>query len=288
MPTHEKYAPLSDAAFRLAITAGCWCAERMTDGFIPKAMVPQLTAAPRGKKLAQCIAELTRSTAKLSPVWEDRGDEYELHDFLDWNMSRSEWETKVAAASAGGRAKAAKRIANMLPHGSHMAEHTASSCCSKSLPPPLPDSDSDSEINLTAQIQGPESSERTGRLQERAAAAVRNPYDGRYDKPEKWPEIRGNVAAFARFHGVRHKNIGGIPGDKGVMALLGLYAAGISSDDVERAIEYAKDDAWFTKQPRGLASLSLEVVRRLLDSSDRSESRIEQAIAAAIGGSAHA
>jgi hypothetical protein len=146
MPMHEKYAPLSDAAFRLAITAGCWCSERMTDGFIPKTMVPQLTAAPRGKKLVQCIAELTRETPKLSPVWEDRGDEYELHDFLDWNMSRSEWEAKVAAASAGGRAKAAKGSAKPMPCGSHMAEQVPAICYSKSLPSPLPDSDSDSDL----------------------------------------------------------------------------------------------------------------------------------------------
>jgi hypothetical protein len=148
MPRHEKYAPLSDLEFRLAITAGAWCAEHMTDGFIPKKMVQTLTRAPSGKKLASAIKSLLDAK-----VWHDKGDHYELHDFLDWNLSKAQWEARVSAGSAGGKAKAAKRstedsvpssrpppddASKRLAHASVLVEHqleqmqqqTASTCSS--------------------------------------------------------------------------------------------------------------------------------------------------------------
>lgn len=116
MPRHTKYAPLSDAAFRLSITAGAWCAENLSDGLIPKAMVPTLTAAPRGRALKNSVDALVAAN-----IWEDHGEHWFLHDFLDWNMSREQWQKKVASASAGGAAKAAKRSPSVvpppLPHG---------------------------------------------------------------------------------------------------------------------------------------------------------------------------
>lgn len=112
MPRHEKYAPLSDVEFRLAITAGAWCAEHMTDGFIPKKMVQTLTRAPSGKKLASAIKSLLDAK-----IWHDKGEHYELHDFLDWNLSKAQWQARVSAGAAGGRAKAAKRSEEREPSG---------------------------------------------------------------------------------------------------------------------------------------------------------------------------
>ena len=148
LPQHAKYAPLSDAAFRLAITAGCWCADKMTDGRIPKQMVRALTRAPSGRRLDSKIQELLAAR-----IWEDGGDLYFVHDFLDWNMSREQWMVKVSSAKAGGAAKAAKALASHLPHGkphgrevaSHMACQKPARCSAITLPSPLPDSDSDSE-----------------------------------------------------------------------------------------------------------------------------------------------
>lgn len=133
MPRHQKYAPLSDAEFRLAVTAAAWCAEHMTDGFIPKNLIAALPRAPSSKKLASATKVLVDAN-----IWHDRGDRFEIHDFLDWNMSRAQWETKVAAGASGGKAKASKSggsnrqptgqpppgpPSKPLAHASQMLEH---------------------------------------------------------------------------------------------------------------------------------------------------------------------
>lgn len=149
MPQHEKYAPLSDAAFRLAITAGAWCASMMTDGRLPKKMIPGLTRAPAGKKLDDAVNELVDAR-----IWDRiEGDDsaFYVHDFLDWNMSRSQWQAKKAAGSAGGKAKAAakqkqppkQKPSKRLAPASDALEQTSSTCPSV----PLADSDLRSPIS---------------------------------------------------------------------------------------------------------------------------------------------
>jgi hypothetical protein len=107
MPQHAKVAPLSDSAFRLHVTAMAWAAEFHTDGQIPCDMVSGLTRAPGGKKLASIIDELAR--AKL---WHVLDGCYQIHDFLDWNMSKADYEARARAGSAGGKAKASKTVAS--------------------------------------------------------------------------------------------------------------------------------------------------------------------------------
>lgn len=116
MPQHHKVAPLSDAAFRLHITAMAWSVESKSDGRIPLGVPKTLTCAPRGKTLASVLSELV--TAK---VWLSLGEDgYEIHDFLQWNLSAKEIaarsEAKVNAGRAGGQARA-----------KHLLEQTTSS-----------------------------------------------------------------------------------------------------------------------------------------------------------------
>ena len=80
MPQHHKVAPLSDAAFRLHVTAMAWSVEFRTDGLIGPKIVASLTQAPVGKKLQRAIDELVQ--AKL---WHVLDGCYSIHDFLDWN-----------------------------------------------------------------------------------------------------------------------------------------------------------------------------------------------------------
>lgn len=171
MPQHAKYAPLSDAAFRLAITAGAWCADRFTDGFIPKKMVPNLTRAPVGKRLDAAVRELVNAG-----IWEEgesNSELFHLHDFLQWNMSKSQWEAKKAAGRAGGEAKAANYApakhkqspqqkastglapARELPRHQleQVPQHLPSTC--SSVPLADSDSDSDSEIEIDQRSQIP-------------------------------------------------------------------------------------------------------------------------------------
>jgi hypothetical protein len=81
MPQHRKVAPLSDAAFRLFVTAGAWCADEPSPGgLVPKLVVPTLTRAPRGRRLVDALKELVDAG-----LWKDEGEAYRIHDFEKWN-----------------------------------------------------------------------------------------------------------------------------------------------------------------------------------------------------------
>lgn len=102
-PDHPKIAALSDRAFRLHVAAICYCSRVLSDGEIPKAMLPKLGAT---KTL---INEL--HTAGL---WESTSREsWVIHDFLEYNPSRAEVEEERAkrrtAGQAGGRASGKAR-----------------------------------------------------------------------------------------------------------------------------------------------------------------------------------
>lgn len=102
MPQHHKVAPLSDTAFRLHMTAMAWSVEGKTDGRIPKAIPATLTRAPQGKKLTEALKELTEGG-----LWKAVDAAYEIHDFLQWNLSAADIaarsEAKSRAGASGGR-----------------------------------------------------------------------------------------------------------------------------------------------------------------------------------------
>jgi hypothetical protein len=108
MPQHRKVAPLSDAAFRLHVTAKCWCVSEESDGLIPSAIPKTLTAAPREKRLADVVAELMRAG-----LWEATEDGWLIHDFLTYNPSKAESQAlrqaRSAAGAAGGRSSGRAR-----------------------------------------------------------------------------------------------------------------------------------------------------------------------------------
>ncbi len=87
LPRHAKYAPLSDAAFRLAIHANLWAREMGSGGFVPRAMLPDIVRF-RGRKLERAIEELLGAGAPLytEGIWQadDSGDGWWIHDFEDY------------------------------------------------------------------------------------------------------------------------------------------------------------------------------------------------------------
>lgn len=81
-PSHRKIALLSDRAFRLHISAICWCSENLTDGRIGDRELA-LVAKIRGvKATAQQLAD--------AGVWDRTEDGWEIHDYLDYNPSREQ------------------------------------------------------------------------------------------------------------------------------------------------------------------------------------------------------
>ncbi|MFJ3037760.1 hypothetical protein [Streptomyces tendae] len=81
-PSHRKVALLSDRAFRLHVSAICWCSENLTDGRIADRELP-LVAKIRGvKATAQALAD--------AGLWDRTDDGWEIHDYLDFNPSREQ------------------------------------------------------------------------------------------------------------------------------------------------------------------------------------------------------
>ena len=103
-PKHPKVLPLSDPAFRLHVSGVCYAAQYLTDGRIESEAVPLLM--PRFK--ARYLEELLKRG-----LWLQVGDDFEIHDYLQWNRSKreitEERERLRKVRSAAGRKGAEKR-----------------------------------------------------------------------------------------------------------------------------------------------------------------------------------
>lgn len=84
-PENPKIDELSDAAFRLHVTALCYAARNLTDGHITKSALKRCTKGARTS--ARRAHELTQSGCwEVHPDGDEHG--WIIHDYLDWNRSR--------------------------------------------------------------------------------------------------------------------------------------------------------------------------------------------------------
>jgi len=102
---HRKVDALSDGAFRLHVSGLLYCARNKTDGHIPTDRVARLMPKFKRSYLTELID---------GQLWYTRpGDEYEVHDYLDWNKSREQIEADRErirkARSDAGKKGAEKR-----------------------------------------------------------------------------------------------------------------------------------------------------------------------------------
>nr|WP_241670751.1 hypothetical protein [Streptomyces lavendulae] len=81
-PSHRKVALVSDRAFRLHVSAICWCAENLTDGRITDRELA-LVAKIRGIKA-------TAKALEDAGLWDRVDGGWEIHDYLDYNPSREQ------------------------------------------------------------------------------------------------------------------------------------------------------------------------------------------------------
>ncbi|MFE0647447.1 hypothetical protein ACFVZH_02500 [Streptomyces sp. NPDC059534] len=81
-PSHRKVALLSDRAFRLHVSAICWCAENLTDGRIGDRELPLITHIRGIKATAQQLHE--------AGLWDRVDSGWMIHDYLDYNPSREQ------------------------------------------------------------------------------------------------------------------------------------------------------------------------------------------------------
>ncbi|MFJ3289946.1 hypothetical protein ACIPMW_32260 [Streptomyces sp. NPDC086669] len=81
-PSHRKIALLSDRAFRLHVSAICWCAENLTDGRIGDRELALITRVRGVKATAKQLED--------AGLWDRTDDGWLIHDYLDYNPSREQ------------------------------------------------------------------------------------------------------------------------------------------------------------------------------------------------------
>lgn len=85
LPDNPKVEELSDGAFRLYISALCHAQRHLTDGHIRASRASRLV--PRFKQAY--VDELVAAN-----LWLLNGTGYLIHDFKEWNKTRSHWEKR--------------------------------------------------------------------------------------------------------------------------------------------------------------------------------------------------
>jgi hypothetical protein len=85
---HPKVVAAGPAAMWLFVCGLCYCGRHLTDGRIPKAMLPRLADVKSPTRLAARLVEVE--------LWHDDGDHFLVHHFLVHNPSRANVEKQRA------------------------------------------------------------------------------------------------------------------------------------------------------------------------------------------------
>jgi hypothetical protein len=107
MDEHPKVEGISDAAFRMHVSAMLYSARRGTDGAVPRA---------KARRLSDTASDAVAGELVRAGVWHDLGEgcdgsktclpavsgHYILHDFLQWNHSADWWEQRSEDQAAKG------------------------------------------------------------------------------------------------------------------------------------------------------------------------------------------
>jgi hypothetical protein len=115
LPEHRKIVAAGGDAAWLYICGIAYCSRNLTDGLIPKGVVPRLSDRKQPAKLA---AKLTKAR-----LWHDAGhdckrcpqpdeDEYVIHDYLVHQRSAEHIEAIKEKRAKAGRAGGSKKAAN--------------------------------------------------------------------------------------------------------------------------------------------------------------------------------
>lgn len=120
-PYHHKIISAGLDGRALYITALCYVANQLTDGFVPQTVIPVLGALAG-------IEDAKQTASKLLDIclWDACDNGYMIHDYLDYNPTREEViktrEARREAGSLGGtRSSEAKRQANAEAKGKQKA-----------------------------------------------------------------------------------------------------------------------------------------------------------------------
>lgn len=90
-PEHPKVVDLSDDAFRAFIGGLCYCNHYLTDGRITPGAIRRLAS----RRVATELVD--------AGLWEQNGSGVIVHDYLEYQFSRSEVEANREARASAGR-----------------------------------------------------------------------------------------------------------------------------------------------------------------------------------------
>lgn len=94
LPMNEKMLTVSLAAVGLWVEAGAWASASQTEGRLPKRLLRVLHPDASQKEADELV--------KVG-LWEDRGDYWQIHDFLKYNPPKDQVDSIKAQRSAAGR-----------------------------------------------------------------------------------------------------------------------------------------------------------------------------------------
>ena len=99
---HPKAVAAGNTALGLWVRAGSWCAQLLTDGHVPRGMLPALSGRPRD---AQALVD--------AGLWVVTADGWSFHDWDTFQPSRANVEalreSRAQAGRKGGRASGSSR-----------------------------------------------------------------------------------------------------------------------------------------------------------------------------------
>ncbi len=86
LATHPRFVAVGGDAAWLYICGQCYSSGHLTDGRIPKAMLPRLSDRRHPDRLAARLVEVG--------LWEDAGDHYQQHDYTEMQTTKAEREAE--------------------------------------------------------------------------------------------------------------------------------------------------------------------------------------------------
>lgn len=131
---HAKVVLAGNAAMGLWVRAGSWCAQMLTDGFIPDHMISALGTKAQAKALIE------------TGLWVREESGYRFHEWLEYNPTAEEvradqarkHEAKAAAGRAGGLASGVARRKHTRSKAEADGEANAKQNRSETKPRPVP------------------------------------------------------------------------------------------------------------------------------------------------------
>lgn len=147
-PDHKKVASLSNDAFCLHVTAMCWVAKWQTNGKLPSKLLGKL--GWRCQDPASAAAELVTAN-----VWEITTEGWEIHDFLEYNPSKTQIAELAETRSEAGKAGAMARWQNhSKPNGKTHSKPYGKKMPPSPSPSPLTESNIHSSKNESSSSNG--------------------------------------------------------------------------------------------------------------------------------------